>query len=904
MSMFTTGFYNRFIKIWKTDTFGYFAVAMMLIAVFSGILLAPAYDAGRARESLSLILLGNPAASFLRNMHYWSAQLFLVFTLLHIWEHFIKATEKKVRRVVWLRLSVGLLSVFYVMISGFILKGDADALQADRIIRTLFSHIPLAGPYISDLFIGDEGGLQLLYVHHIATATIFLFIILYDHSGIIWGKARTFLYALSGIVILSLFITPQLKTVYDPVVRGPWYFLAFQEILHLLTQPMWAVAGLALLLLIFSLLPGFRPPARQKIKSMLTATVLAYALLTLFAFFFRGENWQLTGISSSTIRQEFYVGTVFAGNDSLPPPAAVQGRYEGCISCHDNISGFSPAHSPQALGCYACHRGNPFTLGKDAAHEDMILIPGNMNNARLTCGTSSCHPGIHERVESSLMNRLSGMIAVNRFVFDESDSPDDSLISVHHLGYSAADKHLRQLCVSCHLGKEKTSPGPVDMLSRGGGCNACHLNYDTEARRQLADTTLTLKTRHPALDINISDEHCLGCHSRSGRISLNYRGLHETTLSGSQMPDTLHYTLLADGRVVKHVAADIHFEKGLSCIDCHISYETMGDGRLYAHKEEQTVVRCEDCHTNRPRTKEYDAFDAEERRIFNLRAFQKPGRTVLATKKDNRALLNAFAAAGDTFLVTKIGNLHLPLKKPADTCTRGEGHRNVDCATCHSAWVPQCIGCHTRFRPEEKSRDHLSGKDMPGRWEEYVGEFMAEPPTLGVRETKNGARVIPVAPGMVLTIDKKDGAPTLFKRLFAPAAPHTVSREGRDCQSCHFNPLALGYGRGRFTIRAEGRRARIVFSAEYENREEDGLPEDAWIGFMENVREGRATRSNIRPLNPDEQKRILEVGLCLDCHKKDSAFTYRLPDNYPAMKAGRSSQCLTLKTKSVDRRHD
>ena len=891
--MFSSGIYRRFLKLWKLDTFGYFAVAMLLIAAASGIVLAPSFNVQQAQQSLSLILLSNPAASFLRNMHYWSAQLFLVFTLLHIWEHFVKGTEKKIRRAVWLRLSAALFFIFYVMISGFILRGDADAQQADRILRALFSRIPLAGSYMLDLFIGDNGSLQLLYVHHIATATIFLFVILYDHSKIIWGKAKTFLYALALVAPLSLFLTPQLKTAFDPIIRGPWYFLAFQEILHLLSQPLWAVGGLSLLLLLFGLLPEFRPSARQRIKSTLTVSVLLYGLLTLFAFFFRGENWQLKLPEEIAPNNELHWGAVYAVNDSLPPPVAVQGRFEGCLSCHADVSGFSPAHSPQALGCYSCHRGNPFSMNKDAAHREMILVPGNLSSARLSCGTAACHPGIHERVENSPMNRLSGMIAVNRFVFDESDSPDDSLISVHHLGYSPADKHLRQLCVSCHLGKEKNRPGPVNLLSRGGGCTACHLNYDSGNDQSLTDALPG--GGHPSLDLNISDAHCLGCHSRSGRISLNYKGLHETTLEAVPLNDTLKHTVLADGRVVRHVSADIHFEKGLSCIDCHISYELMGDGKLYAHKEEQIIVRCEDCHGNTTRTKNYAAFDGEERRIFDLRGFQKLGRTVLATQNGNRALLNAFAGEGDAFLFTKLGGRRLPLKKPADVCTRGGAHGNVDCASCHSAWAPQCVGCHTRYRPAGKVRDHLSGDSLQGRWQEYVGEFLAEPPTLGIRETEQGARVITTTPGMILTIDKDKGEQTLFKRLFAPSAPHTVTREARDCLSCHFNPLALGYGRGRFEIKKEGRRARLIFNAEYANRPEDGLPEDAWIGFMEDSPENRATRSNVRPFNPGEQKRILEAGLCLTCHDKDAAFKTRMLNGFQALKASRSDSCLTLK---------
>ncbi len=58
------------------------------------------------------------------------------------------------------------------------------------------------------------------------------------------------------------------------------------------------------------------------------------------------------------------------------------------------------------------------------------------------------------------MSNLSGMISVDRFVFNEQDNPD-LLTDVHHLGNSAADEHLRNLCVKCHLDNPKTETGPV-----------------------------------------------------------------------------------------------------------------------------------------------------------------------------------------------------------------------------------------------------------------------------------------------------------------------------------------------------------------------------------------------------------------------------------------------------------
>ena len=52
----------------------------------------------------------------------------------------------------------------------------------------------------------------------------------------------------------------------------------------------------------------------------------------------------------------------------------------------------------------------------------------------------------------------------------------------------------------------------------------------------------------------------------------------------------------------------------------------------------------------------------------------------------------------------------------------------------------------------------------------------------------------------------------------------------------------------------------------------DNLPEDAWIPFLKDTdkRVVNSTRTNFRPFNVEEQKRMLLVGACLQCHQGNS----------------------------------
>ena len=87
------------------------------------------------------------------------------------------------------------------------------------------------------------------------------------------------------------------------------------------------------------------------------------------------------------------------------------------------------------------------------------------------------------------------------------------------------------------------------------------------------------------------------------------------------------------------------------------------------------------------------------------------------------------------------------------------------------------------------------------------------------------------------------------------------------CESCHNNPVALGYGIGILKFVKQGKFGKWKFSPEYPASKYDGLPLDAWIPFLGSRKSYFATRSNVRPFNLEEQKNILTVGACLTCHK-------------------------------------
>ena len=380
---------------------------------------------------------------------------------------------------------------------------------------------------------------------------------------------------------------------------------------------------------------------------------------------------------------------------------------------------------------------------------------------------------------------------------------------------------------------------------------------------------------HPQLTLEITNNHCFGCHSRSGRISTNYEGWFETLLNWDEVKQNKDYRLLMDGRVFQKTEDDVHHKAGMECIDCHVSMEIMGDGNLYQHMDEQLKVQCVDCHSKEINSISYDRLEFESKKIVDLRKSRKDNEEFLVTEKNKIPLINTIVnRRNEKYLLTKSSNKKLSLNQPKQICIEGKSHQRLSCNTCHTEWVSHCVGCHTEYDPNLEGYDLLDNKDITGSWNETPSDFYIDYPVLGIRKEKSGKEVIEIfIPGMILTIDKfKNPQKKIFKRLFAPTFSHTINKEGRSCKSCHNDPLAIGYGKGKLEYSKNG---NWIFTPHFENRTEDKLPKDAWIGFLKTRDETSTTRTITRPFTIEEQKRILLVGACLNCHDENSSVMTR-----------------------------
>jgi ActR/RegA family two-component response regulator len=908
----------------RWGTLGDLATAAFVVAAASGVVLAVPFDPANAYGSIAAMLLANPAASFFRNAHYWAGQACLVLTLLHVWDHLRARTEGRVGTGGWLRLAFTLPLLAFIMLSGFVLRGDPEGRQALRILTEGTSQVPWIGPLLATLVFGTSERLDLVYVQHAATATMVVWLFIIEHARRVWPRANAFFAVTVVTIAASLLATPGLHDGFDPVLKGPWYFLGLQELLHWTPWPRLVLLGGAAIVGALFAVRLAPPRAAGAIKGALLALGLVYAGLCGVGGFLRGANWAWEPGWPATIRVKW----VFAATPGVPAPLPsplplVMDRPEGCLVCHRGVTGLGNAHRPDAIGCASCHGGDLFTLDKERAHGGMETIAGNLASAGRRCGQSACHPSIVARVERSVMTTMSGIVAVNRAVFDEAAGGGQApftgdqapLPHVERLGRTPADTHLRQLCASCHVGAEKVSLGPNGEDARGGGCNACHLVYGPEAAVALARYEAgkaagraEAPTVHPAVSLDIDDGQCFGCHSRSGRISTSYEGWHEVheppaAASDPSRPSPSRFRVLEDERVFERVMPDVHQQRGLDCIDCHTSNEAMGDGVAHARKSQQLRVACLDCHvapgTALP-TVAASRVDPESRRILAVRGWPGPPAAAHGVARSGETLVNVVRGGdGSLALVRKRTGERRELKPAAPVCVEGGGHARLSCGSCHTAWAPRCPTCHTSFDPAREAYDWLDDDEVRGAWIEESGPFAAAPPTLGVRAGRGAVGTVDTfSPGMILTIERPASgsrpAETLFRRLYARVEPHTTRREARSCESCHNDPVAIGYGRGalRYDVTPAGGRWHFTPSDTPARPGSDGLPGDGWIPFLGERAEMVSTRDDVRPLSVDEQKRILRVGACLTCHPGDSPVMRGSVRGFEALLARRGPRCV------------
>lgn len=521
---------------------------------------------------------------------------------------------------------------------------------------------------------------------------------------------------------------------------------------------------------------------------------------------------------------------------ALPRTVALGVRVDGCVACHGGAAEDpGGVHAAARIGCASCHLGHPEATDATLGHEGMEREPGALQTVERTCGR--CHAREAKRVASSLMTTGRGIVAVDRWAFGEIPEPSTTETLADVLTRpvpSPAEDHLRRLCAGCHLGTRRGNRDDAHVLG-GSGCSACH----SRIRATKADP-------HPPVLGVVPDDQCLGCHSRSARISLSFQGLAE--ISPATRCD--RPVRLFDGRAGCRLDDDVHHARGMSCIDCHLHTELMGDGISHARARQQLEVRCESCHGPATESTWSKVDDPITRDLLRLRSQSRAPDERVRLAAGGTPLWNLRPDGNDWKLLPKAGGPPRTVPAtPDDADHRLRGHERLGCAACHSAWIPSCPTCHTEFDPKGKQWDFGRGGELAGAWRETDVSMHFALPGLALSSV---GRIEPAAPGMTGTLDATAAGGSLRRlRLVSAFDPHTTRRQARDCGSCHRSAAALGLGSGTLELTPAG--PRFTGGA------------DGWTElFPSSATPGTAVGA--RGLTAEEQRRILSVGVCVECH--------------------------------------
>ncbi len=583
-------------------------------------------------------------------------------------------------------------------------------------------------------------------------------------------------------------------------------------------------------------------------------------------------------------------------------------RKKRCLSCHEGIEVINERMAKSwgaDTKCEVCHLGDPLANKKEAAHKGMITYSGDFRYMDQTCG--QCHddkgkirkevegliPGVvrlsrvvsrgeRNHVPRSLrksMSHAGGEIAVMRYLWGAQKSTKplygtikmESLTpafppqaAVKELGKlpgadsSNVDSLLRTHCLKCH----QWTRGENKYGSyRASGCDSCHVLYADDGLSKTKDPTISkIAPGHPVkheITVKIPSSQCLRCHQWEGHgIGPGYTGqiygyfgtpFTEEDTAGSGMKVRPIYT-----------SPDVHYEKGLECLDCHGSKDVHGDGNIYIAMAEETKIRCESCHGT-----PYQNADLKDKDGKLLPNLYRQGEDVIQEGKMN----------GKKFRVPQLKRMadheSLPFAMKIPAHLKEIKDRNtLECYSCHSLVVPQYYGFNFKRDDQELSYiDWVEGKSFEngfhqGSWSKNFTYLQWNDPVFGINSKGKVSPLVPIYQSIFTHINDQ-GKTVALKSIhkspdtgqslmgFTPTQPHRVNKKALTCAYCHNNSKALGLGSLEIDTKSQG--WEIDFGLDRIVNEQ-GIPVQTIV------------YPKARPFNEKELKLIDRKNLCNGCH--------------------------------------
>ena len=269
------------LKFTLTWGLGGMAVLLVLLQIVTGILLMLVYEPSPGKAYESILILQNDVVfgQYIRNIHYWSANILVVVVFLHLLRVYLTGGFYRPRQFNWI---LGLCLLFSVLASnftGYLLPWDQLAFWAITICTGMFEYIPGLGIWLQKVIRGgSEVGsntLLIFFTFHTSILPFFLILLMafhfwhvrraggvvipkrtdeeqeivpnYVHTipNLVFRELAVSLVLIAFVFVFSIFFNVSLADHANPGLspnptKAPWYFAGIQEmLLHI--HPLFAV---------------------------------------------------------------------------------------------------------------------------------------------------------------------------------------------------------------------------------------------------------------------------------------------------------------------------------------------------------------------------------------------------------------------------------------------------------------------------------------------------------------------------------------------------------------------------------------------------------------------------------------------------------------------------------------
>jgi len=262
------------------------------------------------------------------------------------------------------------------------------------------------------------------------------------------------------------------------------------------------------------------------------------------------------------------------------------------------------------------------------------------------------------------------------------------------------------------------------LIAGNGGCAQATFSEDCNNNGEL-DTNLVL-TGHDAAGNTIT-ETINEDQNANGSLDLIDRLPREKAIDGRQV------RYVYGGRNGSTRQMDVHFERGMHCIDCHFIQDVHGDGHVYSTNWDAIEIECEDCHGASQKTnfKTSGPNGGNDMRLARnedlLPFFEETGGKIIQRSRVTSGLswvvpqtADATAASAyakeahnpDSHLAEpKQGSVFAGDTVPGDGKGQGSSElvsAKLECASCHNSFVTNCLGCHVDIDVGDLQRNKLN----------------------------------------------------------------------------------------------------------------------------------------------------------------------------------------------------